>query len=88
MCYDLVRKRERGQTLGSKRRGQGRRTNSVDAGSRRTYIIVGLIAAAFLAGFAALVIVDARQKAASTPPGEVKTYVIGPGGHHTDVVVD
>jgi hypothetical protein len=74
--------------LGSKRRGQGRRTSSVDAGSRRTYIIVGLIAAAFLAGFAALVIVDARQKAASTPPGEVKTYDVGPGGQHTDGVVD
>ncbi len=74
--------------MGSKRSGQSRRTNSVDAGSRRTYIIVGLIAAAFLAGFAALVIVDARQKAASTPPGEVKTYDVGPPGQHTDGVVD
>jgi Protein of unknown function (DUF3105) len=74
--------------LGSKRRGQGRRTGSSDAGSRRTYIIVGLIAAAFLAGFAALVIVDAREKAASTPPGDVKTYDVGPAGQHTEGNVD
>jgi Protein of unknown function (DUF3105) len=70
--------------LGTKRHGQGRRTSSVDAGSRRTYIIVGLIAVAFLAGFAALVIVDARQKAARTPPGEVETYDVGPPGAHTE----
>jgi hypothetical protein len=88
LCYDLGRKRERGQTLGSKRRAQGRRTVSSDAGSRRTYIIVGLIAAAFLAGFAALVIVDAREKAASTPPGDVKTYDVGPAGQHTEGNVD
>jgi hypothetical protein len=88
LCYDLGRKRERGQTLGRKRSAQGRRTSSVDAGSRRTYIIVGLIAVAFLAGFAALIIVDARQKAASTPPDGVKTYDVGPGGQHTDGDVD
>ncbi len=84
MCYDLGCKLERGQTLGSKRRGQSGRTNSVDAGSRRTYIIVGLIVVAFLAGFAALVIMDLRQK----PPDVVKTYDVGPAAQHTDEVVD
>ena len=74
--------------MGSKRRAQGRRTVSSDAGSRRTYIIVGLVVAAFLAGFAALVIVDAREKAASRPPGEVKTYDVGPAGQHTEGNVD
>ncbi|MDP8947436.1 MAG: DUF3105 domain-containing protein [Actinomycetota bacterium] len=49
---------------------------------------MGLIAAVFLAGFAALVIVDARQKAASGPPGGVQTYDVGPGGEHTDGAVD
>jgi hypothetical protein len=45
---------------------------------------VGLIAAVFIAGFAALVIADARQKAASTPPGEVQTIDVGPGRQHTE----
>ena len=70
--------------MGRKRSGQGRRTSSVDAGSRRTYIIVGLIVAAFLAGFAALVIMDLRQQ----PPGVVKTYDVGPAAQHTEGDVD
>ena len=70
--------------MGSKRGGQRRRTVSSDGGSRRTYIIVGLVVVAFLAGFAALVIMDLRQR----PPGEVETYDVGPGGQHTDGVVD
>ncbi len=39
---------------------------------------------AFLAGFAALVIMDLRQK----PPDVVKTYDVGPAAQHTDGVVD
>ena len=70
--------------MGRKRSGQGRRTSSTDAGSRRTYIIVGLIAVAFLAGFATLVIMDLRQK----PPDVVETYDVGPGGQHTEGVVN
>ena len=70
--------------MGRKRSGQGRRISSVDAGSRRTYIIVGLIVAAFLAGFAALVIMDLRQQ----PPGVVKTYDVGPAAQHTEGDVD
>ena len=72
----------------SKRHTQSRQVDSSGAGSRRAYIIVGLIAAVFLAGFAALVIVDARQKAASGPPGGVQTYDVGPGGEHTEGTVD
>ena len=49
---------------------------------------MGLIAAVFVAGFAALVIVDARQKRESTPPGEVETYDVGPPGAHTEGDVD
>jgi len=74
--------------LGSRRSAQGRRAGSSEGGSRRTYIIIGLIAAVFIAGFAALVIVDARQKAASRPPGEVQTYDMGTGGEHSDGDVD
>jgi uncharacterized protein DUF3105 len=74
--------------LQSKRHTQSRQVDSSGGGSRRAYIIVGLIAAVFLAGFAALVIVDARQKAASGPPGGVQTYDVGPGGEHTEGTVD
>jgi hypothetical protein len=74
--------------LGSRRSAQSRQASSSEGGSRRTYIIIGLIAAVFIAGFAALVIVDARQKAASRPPGEVQTYDVGPAGQHTPGDVD
>jgi hypothetical protein len=74
--------------LGSKRNAQGRRVASSGGGSSRAYVILGLIVAVFIAGFAALVILDARQKAASTPPGEVQTYDVGPPGQHTQADVD
>ncbi|MDP8950460.1 MAG: DUF3105 domain-containing protein [Actinomycetota bacterium] len=60
--------------MGGRRSAQSRQAGSSGGGSRRAYIIVGLIAAVFLGGFAALVIVDARQKAASGPPGGVESY--------------
>jgi hypothetical protein len=50
--------------------------------------MIGLIAAVFLAGFAALVIVDARQKTASGPPGGIQTYDVGPPRVHTEGDVD
>ncbi len=74
--------------MGTKRRAQSRQAGSSEGGSRRTYIIVGLIAAVFIAGFAALVIVDARQKMESTPPNEVQTYDVGEAGDHTQGDVD
>jgi Protein of unknown function (DUF3105) len=74
--------------LGKRRGAQGRQADSSDGGSRRVYIIIGLIAAVFIAGFAALVIVDARQKAASSPPDGVKSYDVGPAGDHTEGDID
>ena len=74
--------------MGSRRSAQSRQADSSGGGSRRTYIIIGLIAAVFIAGFAALVIVDARQKRQSTPPDEVQTYDVGPAGQHTQGNVD
>ena len=74
--------------MGSRRGAQSRRAGTSDGGSRRAYIIIGLIAAVFVAGFAALVIVDARQKAASRPPGDVQTYDVGSAGQHTEGTVD
>ncbi len=66
----------------------GRNRSDGSGGSRRTYIIVGAIVALFLAGFIALVVIDARQQAASSPPGEVQTYDVGPAGEHSEEDVD
>jgi len=73
--------------LGNKRSGQVRTTDSSD-GSRKTYIIVGAVVLAFVAGFVALVVLDSRQQSASSPPGEVETYDVGPAGEHTQGDVD
>jgi Protein of unknown function (DUF3105) len=75
-------------SLGKRRSAQTRQAESSGGGSRRTYIIIGLIAAVFIAGFAALVIVDARQKAASSPPDGVQSYDVGAAGQHTEGEVD
>lgn len=73
--------------MGNKRSGQVRTTDSSD-GSRKTYIIVGAVVLAFVAGFVALVVLDSRQQSASSPPGEVQTYEVGPVGEHTQGDVD
>jgi hypothetical protein len=74
--------------LGSRRSAQSQQAESTGGGSRRTYVIIGLIAAVFIGGFAALVIVDARQKAASSPPDSVQSFDVGPAGDHTEGDVD
>ena len=74
--------------MSNARSAKTRRAGSSEGGSRKAYIIVGLIAAVFIAGFAALVIVDARQKATSGPPGGVQSYDVGPAGNHTEGDVD
>ena len=51
-------------------------------------MIIGLIAAAFIAGFGALVILDARQQGGGAPPGEVQTFDVGPANQHTQADVD
>ena len=73
--------------MGNKRSGQVGTTDSSD-GSRKTYIIVGAVVLAFVAGFVALVVLDSRQQSASSPPGEVQTYDVGPAGEHTQGDVD
>ncbi len=73
--------------MGNKRSGQVRTTASSDS-SRKTYIIVGAVVLAFVAGFVALVVLDSRQQSASSPPGEVQTYDVGPAGEHTQGDVD
>ena len=72
--------------MGNGRSGQVRTTAS--SGPNKTYIIVGAVIVAFVAGFIALVVIDSRQQAGSSPPGEVETYDVGPAGEHTDADVD
>ena len=74
--------------MGSRRSAQSRRAGTADGGSRRAYIIIGLIAADFIGGFIALVVLDARQKAGSAPPDGVETYDVGSAGQHTEGSVD
>ena len=74
--------------MGSKRGAQARRVDPSGGGSRRAYVIIGLIAAVFIAGFAALVILDARQQGGGAPPGEVQTFDVGPANQHTQADVD
>jgi hypothetical protein len=74
--------------LGKRRSAQSRQADSSGGSSRRAYIIIGLIAAVFIAGFAALVIVDARQKVGSSPPDGVQSFDVGPAGQHTEGDVD
>ena len=74
--------------MGTKRSGRGRQTGSSGGGLNKTYLIVGLIAVVFIAGFVALVVFDARQQQASSPPGEVQNIDVGPAGQHTESDVD
>ena len=49
---------------------------------------MGAVIVAFVAGFIALAVMDARQKSASGAPDDVKTYDVGPAGEHTGGDVD
>jgi uncharacterized protein DUF3105 len=46
------------------------------------------IVVAVVGASAVVVVLDARQQAASSPPGEVQTYDVGPPGQHTEGAVD
>ncbi len=74
--------------MGSKRSRQNRQGAASGGGINRTYVIIGAIVVVLLGGFIALVVFDARQQAASSPPGEVQTYDVGPGGEHSQEDVD
>jgi hypothetical protein len=67
-------------------KGSGRSRSSGSGGSRRTYLIVGVVIVVFVAGFIALAVLDARQQ--SGAPDDVRTYDVGPAGKHTEGEVD
>jgi hypothetical protein len=68
----------------SSRRSQ----SSGSGGSRRTYLIVGAVIVAFVAGFIALAVLDARQQSGAGAGDDVKTYDVGQAGEHTEGEVD
>ncbi len=53
-------------------------------GSRRTYVIIAVVAAVIIGGFITLAVIDSRQRAASTPPSDVQTIDVGDAGQHTE----
>jgi hypothetical protein len=65
-----------------------RSRSSGSGGSRRAYLIVGAVIVAFVAGFIALAVLDARQQSGGGATGDVKTYDVGPAGNHTQGEVD
>jgi hypothetical protein len=67
-------------------KSSGRSRSSGSGGSRRTYLIVGVVIVVFVAGFIALAVLDARQQ--SGAPDDVRTYDVGPAGKHTEGEVD
>ena len=69
-------------------RGGGRPAARAAAGRRWAPVIVAGAVAAFVAGFVALAVLDSRQQAASSPPGEVQTYDVGEAGQHSASDVD
>jgi hypothetical protein len=65
-----------------------RRIDEESSGSRRTYIIIGMVALLLIGGFILLAVIDSRQKAASTPPDAVQDIEVGDAGRHTEEEVD
>jgi hypothetical protein len=59
-----------------------------DGGSNKVKIVVGLIIVAFIAGFAAIVIIDSQQRSVSGPPEGVEQFDVGAAGKHTQGTVD
>jgi Protein of unknown function (DUF3105) len=77
---------KRGSKLGKSRGGAGR-----PAGGRlsRTTILIGLVAAAFIVGFGALVWIDSGQRQGNTPPEGVEEFDVSSGvNNHTQDPVD
>ena len=69
-------------------KSSGRSRSSGSGGSRRTYLIVGAVIVAFVAGFIALAVLDARQQSGGAASEDVKSYDVGPAGKHTEGEVD
>ncbi len=69
--------------MGKSRGGQGRRGAQPAGGGglTRGRILIGLIVAAFLAGFVALIVIDRSQQQASEPPEGVEEFEVANPDH-------
>ncbi len=70
-----------------KSRGSAKRSVAGEGGINKTWLIVGLVAAAFVVGFVALIVIDSGQQAGSEPPEGVEEFDYE-GGQHTQGTVD
>lgn len=71
-----------------KSRVNAKRPQAGGGGINRTWLIVGLVVAAFVVGFVALVVIDSGQQAGSQPPEGVEEFDVGGAGQHTQGTVD
>jgi uncharacterized protein DUF3105 len=71
--------------LGRQRGGSGRQATTRIVRERSWGpVIAGAIVVAALGAFVAVIVLDARQRAASGPPSGVEEVDVGPGGRHTE----
>ena len=74
-----------------KSRGNAKRPPTGGGGINKTWLIVGLVAAAFIVGFGALIYFDSQQRAdgnTGEPPEGVEEFDVGGAGQHTQGTVD
>jgi hypothetical protein len=71
-----------------KSRGSQRLTIDDEGPNRRLWILVGLVALAFIAIFATIVWYDTGQRRGSEPPEGVEEFDVGQAGQHTPNTVD
>ncbi len=77
--------------MGRSRGDEVRRVRSASdngGGSKRVWIVVGLIVLLLVAGLVALFVIDSNQRAASEPPEGVEEFDVGKAGDHTQDTVD
>ena len=80
---------EKGTDLG-KSRGEAKKPSARGGGINKTWLIVGLVVAAFVIGFGSLIYFDSQQRAdgSGDPPEGVEEFDYGGAGQHTQDNVD
>ncbi len=74
-----------------KSRGNAKRPSAGGGGINKTWLIIGLVAAAFVVGFGSLIYFDSQQRAegnSGEAPEGVEEFDVGGAGQHTRGTVD
>jgi hypothetical protein len=72
-----------------KSRGSAKRPQAGGGGINKTWLIVGLVVAAFIVGFGSLIYLDNQQRAGAEPPEGVEEFDVSSGvNNHTQGTVD